>query len=192
MREVELELGRAEAHSRQDQNAARHASMVEEPGPENGKVWYWGKTSGGRELATREVIDSDCWPNADISWSAGDLLNELDYPTSKAGSDLLDGKVLRLLGIRSHPLKPTQRLEDAKHLLSLRYQGLPSKHEWRAEIEHLPSGYMAFISVRVQATSPDAKPGPWHLCLTTDGASAALAVTIAAITRETWTFPTQT
>lgn len=165
-----------------------NSAMTDELGQRNGEAWCRDKASEERELAIREVISACCSPSADTRWSMGDLLNELDYPESKAGSDLLDGKVMRLLGIQSLALKPTQKLEDAKRLLSLRYQGLPSKYEWDAEIERLPSGYKAFISVRVQATNPDMGPGPWQLCLVTDGASAALAVTIAAITRETWTF----
>ncbi|WP_137818344.1 hypothetical protein [Pseudomonas sp. 2FG] len=168
-----------------------NSSMTDESEQQNGEEWYWDKRSEGRELAIQEAINTRCSPNADSRWSMGDLIKEFDYPESKAGSDLLDGKVMRLLGIQSLSLKPTQKLEDAKRLLSLRYQGLASKYEWDVEIERLASGYKAFISVRAPAKNPEMGSGPWRLCLVADGASAALAVTLAAITRETWTFSTR-
>ncbi|WP_329100036.1 hypothetical protein [Pseudomonas aeruginosa] len=42
----------------------------------------------------------------------------------------------------------------------------------------------------MRTKSSDMEPQPWQRCLVTDGPSEALAVTIAAMTRETWTFTT--
>lgn len=154
------------------------------------EVWFWAQQPEGRELAIREVTTARSTPNADVRWALDDLIKELERPKNRAGSDLLDHKVMRLLGIQSQALKPTQSLEDAKRLLALRYRGLPSRYEWDAKTEELVSGYKAFVTVRVPAKSPEMEPQPWHRCLVTDGPSEAMAITIAAMTRETWTFTT--
>jgi len=154
------------------------------------EVWFWAQQPEGRELAIREVTTARCSPNADVRWAMDDLIKELERPENHAGSDLLDLKVMRLLGIQSQALKPKQRLEDAKRLLTLRYRGLLSRYEWNAKTEELVSGFKAYITVRVPAKSSDMEPQPWQRCLVTDGPSEALAITIAAMTRETWTFTT--
>ena len=154
------------------------------------EVWFWAQQPEGRELAIREVTTARCSPNADVRWAMDDLIKELERPENQAGSDLLDHKVMKLLGIQSQALKPTQRVEDAKRLLTLRYRGMPSRYEWDAKTEALASGFKAFVIVRVPAKSSDMEPHPWQRCLVTDGPSEALAITIAAITRETWTFTT--
>ncbi|CAM5355668.1 hypothetical protein [Pseudomonas aeruginosa] len=154
------------------------------------EVWFWAQQPEGRELAIREVTTARCSPNADVRWAMDDLIKELERPENQAGSDLLDHKVMKLLGIQSQALKPTQRLDDAKRLLTLRYRGMPSRYEWNAKTEELASGFRAFITVRVPAKTTDTEPQPWQRCLVTDGPSEALAVTIAAMTRETWTFTT--
>ncbi|WP_139239948.1 hypothetical protein [Azotobacter vinelandii] len=153
------------------------------------ETWYWAQKSGGEALAIREVTTARCCPNADIRWAMDDLIKELERLENRAGSDLLDHKVMKLLGIQSPELKPTQRLDDAKRLLTLRYRGLQSCYEWDAKIDKVaPTEVKAFITVRVPAKTPTMKPEPWRRCLVAEGASEALAVTIAAITRETWTF----
>ncbi len=154
------------------------------------EVWFWAQQPEGRELAIREVTTARCTPNADVRWAMGDLIKELERPENQAGSDLLDHKVMKLLGIQSQALKPTQRLDDARRLLTLRYRGMPSRYEWDAKTEELVSGFKAFVTVRTPAKTPDIEPQPWQRCLVTDGPSEALAITIAAMTRETWTFTT--
>lgn len=153
-------------------------------------AWFWDQRPEGRDLAIREATIARNSPNADTRWALDDLLKELGRSENLGGSDLLDRKIMQLLGIQSQPLKPTQKLEDAIRLLSLRYRGLPSRYEWDVKTEHLSSGCKAFVSARVPAKSPAAEPEPWQRCLVVDGPSEALAVTIAAITRETWTFTT--
>lgn len=93
--------------------------------------------------------------------------------------------------MQAQGLKPTQRLEDAKRLLELCYGGVPSQLEWDAKTEELPPGLKAYIAVRGQTKTSAMEAEPWQRCLVVDGPSEALAVTIAAITRETWTFKSQ-
>lgn len=152
--------------------------------------WFWGLHPEGRDLAIREATTARNSPNADTRWALDDLIKELSRSENLGGSDLLDRKIMQLLGIQSQPLKPTQKLEDAIRLLSLRYRGLASRYEWDAKTERLSLGCKAFVSVRVPVKNPAAEPEPWQRCLVVDGPSEALAVTIAAITRETWTFTT--
>ncbi|MCV6454879.1 hypothetical protein [Pseudomonas aeruginosa] len=167
-----------------------HMANMDQLGRRDSEVWFWAQQPGGRELAVREVTTARCSPNADVRWAMDDLIKELVRPDNQAGSDLLDHKVMKLLGIQSQVLKPTQRLEDAKRLLTLRYRGMPSRYEWDAKTEALASGFKAFVTVRVPAKSSDMESQPWQRCLVTDGPSEALAITIAAMTRETWTFTT--
>ncbi|EMX2051406.1 hypothetical protein ABCV69_004500 [Pseudomonas aeruginosa] len=171
-------------------NLTAHGVSMERLERRDTEVWFWAQQPEGRELAIREVTTARCSPNADVRWAIDDLLKELERPENKAGSDLLDHKVMKLLGIPSQALKPTQKLDDAKRLLAIRYRGMPSRYEWDAKTEQLVSGFKAFITVRVPAKSSDMEPQPWQRCLVTDGPSEALAVTIAAMTRETWTFTT--
>lgn len=171
-------------------NLTAHGVSMERLERRDTEVWFWAQQPEGRELAIREVTTARCSPNADVRWAIDDLLKELERPENKAGSDLLDHKVMKLLGIQSQALKPTQRLEDAKRLLTLRYRGMPSRYEWDAKTEALASGFKAFVTVRVPAKSSDMESQPWQRCLVTDGPSEALAITIAAMTRETWTFTT--
>ncbi|MDP5724454.1 hypothetical protein P3805_19270 [Pseudomonas aeruginosa] len=169
---------------------AAHGVNMDRLEQRDSEVWFWAQQPEGRELAIREVTTARCSPNADVRWAIDDLIKELERPENKAGSDLLDHKVMKLLGIQSQALKPTQKLDDAKRLLAMRYRGMPSRYEWGAKTELLVSGYKAFITVRVPAKSPDMEPQPWQRCLVADGPSEALAITIAAMTRETWTFTT--
>ncbi|HCT4783885.1 TPA: hypothetical protein OTY28_006153, partial [Pseudomonas aeruginosa] len=155
------------------------------------EVWYWAQKPDGSELAIREVTTARCSPNADVRWAIDDLIKELERPENRAGSDLLDHKVMKLLSIQSLELKPTQRLEDARSLLSLRYRGMQSRYEWEARTEVVRQALVkAFVTVRVPAKAPAMEPAPWRRCLVAEGPSEALAITIAAISRETWTFTT--
>ncbi|MFG8764949.1 hypothetical protein ACEOVB_29590 [Pseudomonas aeruginosa] len=155
------------------------------------EVWYWAQKPDGRELAIREVTIARCSPNADVRWAIDDLIKELERPENRAGSDLLDHKVMKLLSVQSLELKPTQRLEDARTLLSLRYRGMPSRYEWDARTEQVRQALVkAFVTVRVPAKAPTMESAPWQRCVVAEGPSEALAITIAAISRETWTFTT--
>ncbi|MFU4911788.1 hypothetical protein ACM7ZU_29930 [Pseudomonas aeruginosa] len=155
------------------------------------EVWYWAQKPDGSELAIREVTTARCSPNADVRWAIDDLIKELERPENRAGSDLLDHRVMKLLSIQSLELKPTQRLEDARSLLSLRYRGMQSRYEWEARTEVVRQTLVkAFVTVRVPAKAPAMEPAPWRRCLVAEGPSEALAITIAAISRETWTFTT--
>ena len=169
---------------------AAHVVNMERLKERDTEVWYWAQKPEGRELAIREVTTARCSPNADVRWAIDDLIKELKRPENQTGSDLLDHKVMKLLGMQPQALKPTQKVEDAKSLLPLRYRGLPSQYEWDAKTEPLSAGFKAFITVRVPAKSSDIEPQPWHRCLVADGPSEAMAITIAAITRETWAFTT--
>ncbi|HCE6273546.1 TPA: hypothetical protein NHO12_004447 [Pseudomonas aeruginosa] len=155
--------------------------------------WYWAQRPNGEEWAVREATTERCSPHIDVRWAMGDLIKELQRPENRTGSDFLDHKVMKLLGMQAQAqgLKPTQRLDDAKRLLELRYGGVPSRLEWDAKAEELPPSFKAYITVRVQSKAPAMEPEPWQRCLIADGPSEALAVTIAAITRETWTFKSQ-
>lgn len=153
--------------------------------------WYWAQLPNGEELAVREATTERCSPHIDVRWAMGDMVKEVQRPENQAGSDFLDHKVMKLLGMPAQGLKPTQRLEDAKRLLQLRYGGVPSGLEWDAKTEELPPNFKAYITVRVQSKAPAMEPEPWQRFLIADGPSEALAVTIAAITRETWTFKSQ-
>lgn len=150
--------------------------------------WYWGLRPNGEELVVREATTERCSPHIDVRWAMGDLIKELQRPENQTGSDFLDHKVLKLLGMQAQGLKPTQRLDDARHLLQLRYDGVPSRLAWDAKTEELPPGLKAFIVVRAQSKPGAMEPESWQRCLIADGPSEALAVTIAVITRETWTF----
>lgn len=150
--------------------------------------WYWAQQPNGEELAVREATTARCSPHIDVRWAMGDLIKELQRAENQAGSDFLDHKVMKLLGMPAQGLKPTQRLDDAKRLLQLRYGGVPSSLEWDAKTEELPPGLKAFIVVRVPPKPGAIEPDTWRRCLIADGLSEPLAVTIAAITRETWTF----
>lgn len=150
--------------------------------------WYWTQQPNGEELAVREATTERCSPYIDVRWAMSDLVKELQRPENRAGSDFLDHKVMKLLGMQAQGLKPTQRLEDAKRLLALRYGGVHSQLEWNAKTEELPPRVKAYITVRVQAKTSSNEPISWQRCLIANGQSEALAVTIAAITRETWTF----
>lgn len=153
--------------------------------------WYWAQQPNGEELAVREATTERCSPHIDVRWAMGDLIKELQRPENQAGSDFLDHKVMKLLGMSAQGLKPTQTLDDAKRLLALRYGGLPSRLEWDAKTEALPLGYKAFITVRVQSKAMAMEPESRQRCLIASGPSEALAVTIATVTRETWTFKSQ-
>lgn len=150
--------------------------------------WYWAQQPNGEELVVREATTERCSPHIDVRWALGDLIKELQRPENEAGSDFLDHKVMKLLGMQAQGLKPTQRLDDARRLLELRYGGVPSRLEWDAKSEELPPGLKAFIVVRAQSRPGAMEPEPWRRCLIADGPSEALAVTIAVITLETWTF----
>lgn len=150
--------------------------------------WYWVQRPNGEELSVREATTERCSPHIDVRWAMGDLVKELQRPENQTGSDLLDHKVMKLLGMPAQGLKPTQRLVDAKRMLQLRYGGVPSRLEWDAKTEELAPSFKAYITVRVQSKATAMEPEPWQRCLIADGPSEALAVTIAAITRETWTF----
>lgn len=153
------------------------------------EVWFWAQQPEGRELAIREATTARSTPNADVRWALDDLIKELERPKNRAGSDLLDHKVMRLLGIQSQALKPTQSLEDAKRLLALRYRGLPSRRSGTPRQKNWCPATRRRHETR-PAKSPEMEPQPWHRCLVTDGPSEAMAITIAAMTRETWTFTT--
>lgn len=153
-------------------------------------AWYWDLLPDGRDLAIREVTTARCTPNAETRWALEDLLKELARGENKGGSDLLDRKIGQLLGIQSQQLKPTQNLDDAFRLLSLRYRGLPSSYEWDVKLGELAPGFKAFVAVRPTAKNAAVEAEPWQRCLVAGGPSEALAVTIAAITRETWAFTT--
>lgn len=150
--------------------------------------WYWAQLPNGEELAVREATTERCSPHIDVRWAMGDLVKELQRPDNRAGSDFLDHKVMKLLGMPAQGLKPTQRLDDAVRLLRLRYGGVPSRLEWEAKTELSPLGLKSFIVVRASTKAGAMEPELWQRCLVVDGPSEALAVTIAAITRETWTF----
>ncbi|WP_219096167.1 hypothetical protein [Pseudomonas sp. UMAB-40] len=153
-------------------------------------AWYWDLPPDGRDLAIREVTTARCTPNAATRWALDDLLKELTRSETKGGSDLLDRKLMQMLGIQSQQLKPTQKLDDAIRLLSLRYRGMPSSYEWDVKVEEASPGFNAFVVVRPTAKNAAIEVEPWQRCLVAGGPSEALAVTIAAITRETWAFTT--
>ncbi|HBO6962510.1 TPA: hypothetical protein L4936_001116 [Pseudomonas aeruginosa] len=153
--------------------------------------WYWAQQPNGEELAVREATTERCSPHIDVRWAMGDLIKELQRPENQTGSDFLDHKVMKLLGMQAQGLKPTQRLDDARRLLELRYGGVPSRLEWDAKTEDFPPGLKAFIVVRVPPKPGAMEPEPWKRCLIAEGPSEALAVIIAVITRETWTFKSQ-
>lgn len=144
----------------------------------------------GHDLAVREVTTARCTPNAETRWALDDLLKELTRGENKGGSDLLDRKIAQLLGIQSQQFKPTQKLDDAIRLLSLRYRGLPSSYEWGVKIEESSPGFKAFVAVQPTTKNAAVEAEPWKRCLVAGGPSEALAVTIVAITRETWAFTT--
>lgn len=146
--------------------------------------WYWGLEKDGRDLSVREATTSRCIPTADARWKLDDLINELSRPKSAVGSELLDRKVVQALGLKDKLLKPTQRVEDARQLLSLRYYGHQSQYQWDSKTVITESGYRAYVLVRQNESDG------WMRCLVKDGPSAATAITIAAITRETWSFTT--
>ncbi|TXH89189.1 MAG: hypothetical protein E6Q71_04110 [Pseudomonas sp.] len=148
--------------------------------------WYWSLRPNGEELVVREATTERCSPHIDVRWAMGDLIKELQRSEAPMGSDFLDRKVMKLLGMQG--LKPTQRLEDAKRLLELRYGGVASRLEWDARAEEFLPGRKVFIAVRGQAKNSSMEPEPWQRCLITDGPSEPLAITIAVLTRETWTF----
>lgn len=154
------------------------------------EAWYWAQQPDGRELAIREATTARCSPNAEIRWALDDLIKELERTDAKLGSDLLDYKVTKLLGLQSLMLKPTQNVADARRLLGLRYRGVQSRFEWEVRSEAVESRYRVYVAVRpaVRATGVGAEP--WRRCSVAEGATEALAVTIAAITRETWTYTT--
>lgn len=154
------------------------------------EAWYWAQKADGHELAIREVTTGRCTPNAETRWAIHDLIVELGRAEGSGGSDLMDRKVMKLLGIQTQDLKPTQRVDDAKRLLEMRYLGRPSMYEWDVKTEPSGSGFMALIVVRPPARSSEVEPSPWQRCVIAEGPSEALAVTIAAITRETWTYTT--
>ena len=153
-------------------------------------IWYWDLPHDGRDLAIREVTTARCTPNANTRWALDDLLKELTRGENMGGSDLLDHKIGRLLRLQSQQLKPTQKLDDATQLLSLRYRGLQSNYEWSVKTEKSSPGFKAFVTVRPTPKNGDLEATPWSRCLVAEGPSEALAVTIAAITRETWAFTT--
>ena len=131
-----------------------------------------------------------CTPTAEPRWALDDLLKELTRGENKGGSDLLDRKIAQLLGIQSQQFKPTQKLDDAIRLLSLRYRGLPSSYEWGVKIEESSLGFKAFVAVQPTTKNAAVEAEPWKRCLVAGGPSEALAVTIVVITRETWAFTT--
>lgn len=146
--------------------------------------WFWSLPDG-RDMAVREVTLARCIPSADARWALDDLLKVLARPESAGGSDILDRKVAQALGIKGRALKPTQSRDDAVQLLSLRYRGYRSDCEWSVRTERQPSGkFRAYVSVRARFIDAE------HRCVSADGPTEALAITIAAITRETWTYTT--
>ncbi|MFV0455584.1 MAG: hypothetical protein ACK5NQ_11445 [Pseudomonas sp.] len=148
--------------------------------------WYWSLRPNGEELVVREATTERCSPHIDVRWAIGDLVKELQRSETPMGSDFLDHKVMKLLGIQG--LKPTQRLEDAKRLLELRYGGVASRLEWDARLEESLLGRKVFIAVRGQTKPSSVESEPWQRCLIVDGPSEPLAITIAVLTRETWAF----
>ncbi|MES9904731.1 MAG: hypothetical protein ABW168_18900 [Sedimenticola sp.] len=146
--------------------------------------WYWALKKDGRDLSIRESTTSRCIPTADVKWGLEDLITELSRITNKTGSDLLDRKVAKALGMRGKLLRPTQRIDDAIQLLLYRYHGHQSQYQWDVKTENTESGYRAYVMIR-QGDSDD-----WMRCLVADGPSKETAITIAAITRETWSFTT--
>lgn len=166
----------------------RHGVRAQDFKRSEAEKWYWTQLPNGEEVAVREATTERCSPHIDVRWAMGDLVKELQRPENLTGSDFLDHKVMKLLGMPAQGLKPTQRLDDAVRLLQLRYGGVPSRLEWDTKTEESPLGLKSFVVVRVPKKAGAMEPEPWRRCLVADGPSEALAITIAAITRETWTF----
>ncbi|HGM7876769.1 TPA: hypothetical protein ACWLUJ_005772 [Pseudomonas aeruginosa] len=180
--------GLAVAITRKPENSDPWEEGVEHKHTEAEK-WYWDQQPDGEELAVREATTERCSPHIDVRWALGDLIKDLQRTENQAGSDLLDHKVMKLLGMPAQGLKPTQKLDDAKRLLALRYGGLHSRLDWDLRTEEIfPRVVRAFVTVRASAKASALEAEVWHRCLIGKGQSEALAVTIAMITRETWTF----
>lgn len=107
-----------------------------------------------------------------------------------SGSDLLDHKVLKVLGLTAG-LRPTQSQEDAIRLLALRYAGIKSKLDWGADVDALGGLHCAYVVCRpTQPIKPDGlvDTSRFHRCIRSFGATPALAITAAVLERESMVY----
>lgn len=168
--------------------ASKHHSFEAELGqPGSPMASLFWRQPEGRELAIREATTSRLMPTAEIRWAIDDLIKELARLDNQPGSDLLDRRVIQLMGLDSKRLKPSQDVSDAKILLNTRYGGVESAYEWETKLEERDSSFTAYISVRAPSRA-GGSVNPWLRCMTVNGPSAAIAITIAALTKETWSF----
>lgn len=153
------------------------------------QLWKHGNT--GTLLAMKETSLSRCIPNVTARWEIQDLITDLIRTDARGGSDLLDYRVRKIMGIDDELLKPTQSVEDAKRLLSYRYMGLKSKYEWDVHRSNHDeaAGNDCFVTLALREPSKRVtQDSPWLAVTSQLGKSEALAITIAALTRETWIF----
>lgn len=128
-------------------------------------------------------------PNRDQRRALNDLLSELARPINANGSDLLDAKVRKVLGVNTPRLKPTQCADDARVLLSSRFGGFASVYQWDVQITPADTGVLAALTVRPRPVNPNIEGGPWSTAPAEYGLTEAMAITTALMRRETWSMP---